>query len=460
MKKLFIGIILIGAVVGGVFVWLGSQQKVAQGEPKTAPLEKRTIVDRVSAHGKIAPKDLVTVGIDTPVAKIVEVYAGCEVNKPVRQNQALFRLDDTLALARLKEAESALAAAEASKLQAEAKRDTAQAAVNRAEVAHNAASEGLRRQREINVQEQGGIPKAKLAEAEDLVKIAHEGVANAKAAVKEAEAGILAADALILKAKAGVDVARKGVEAMTIIAPIAGTILERNSRVMAGQIVSAQMAPLFVIAPENLQWELYAQVGEYDINKIKMGMPVEFTVDAYSDDNTKFTGTVSRIADLPVNATSARATGDLPAGIAGPVFFTVTVDVDPEKDKPTGKRHPLRAGLSANVDFIVSVKTDVLVLPNAALNYQPENLPTEMQGHYQKPPEQSASVFIWVNGHEELCYVDKGASDGTYTEVKSLKPFRQELKVELSQVRVVIEGPPPIEKGGLFDFKKPIKLPG
>jgi HlyD family secretion protein len=464
VKKFLIGIILLGILAGAGVVWYSSQQHVIQHPPKTEKVSRIRIVEKVSSMGKIAPKDLVIVGIDVPAARIAEVFPKCEINNKVAKDQPLFRLDDTLAQARLKEAESTLSAAEAGKKQAEAKRDNALAALKRAQVQLDTAVKSQERAARINAENKGEpLAKAKLEEAEDLAKLAEQGVANANANVKEAEAGILAAEAVIFKAKAGVDVAKKGLEVMTISAPIAGTILERDKRVRAGQIVSAQMSPLFVISPENPQWELYVQVGEYDVHKITKGMRVQFTVDAYSEDHSvQFEGRVSNIADLPTTQTR---NSELPAGISGPVFFTITVDVTSEKptDRTTDQAHPLRAGLSANVDFtIVEItkeqmeKNNLVTVPNAALNYQPENLSAEEQKKIEERTSSKSRVsplFVWnaQEKKERLIFVRRLATDGSYTAVEPLDGE----KLEPNNTEVVTEAAPPPEKGGLFS--KPIK---
>jgi HlyD family secretion protein len=467
VKKLLFSIILLGAAVtAGGYVWYQNGRPAQQQPPKTEPVTKGKIVEKVSANGKIAPKDLVIVGIDVPAARIAEVYKGCEVNGKVEKDQELFRLDDTLAQARLKEAESALATAEASKKKAEAGRDTAVAAVNAAQVKLDAASRQVERTKKyIQTNNEPGA-KTRLEAEEDQMKIFQEGVANANAAVKEAEAGILAADSLILKAKAGVDVAKKGVEVMTILSPIKGQILEKDKRVRAGQVVSAQMPSLLVIAPEPQQWELYVQVGEYDVHKIRPGMTVEFTVDAYSDDHSvHFTGKVSNIADLPTNQPQAR-TGDLPAGISGPTFFLVTVDVDKLEEKPAGpmdkpgKPHPLRAGLSANVDFTIKEvghdkdeKYKVLTIPNAALTYQPENLSKDDQNEITERTNKEnnvGTIFVLTDGKEHKVFVRKLATDGSRTAVEPLKDQKLE-----AGMKVVTEPAPPPPTGGIFS--KPLK---
>ena len=72
-------------------------------------------------------------------------------------------------------------------------------------------------------------------------------------------------------------------------------------------------AALFIIAPNLDEWEIKAQISEQDIGKLQskmkeltleqiakgVGVPVRFSVEAYSAEKIKFTGKVLRIDPLP-----------------------------------------------------------------------------------------------------------------------------------------------------------------
>ena len=62
-----------------------------------------------------------------------------------------------------------------------------------------------------------------------------------------------------------------------------GTVISRN--VDVGQTVAAsfQTPTLFNIAQDLAQMQIDTSVDEADIGKIKVGQPVEFSVDAYPD---------------------------------------------------------------------------------------------------------------------------------------------------------------------------------
>ena len=98
---------------------------------------------------------------------------------------------------------------------------------------------------------------------------------------ESAKANVAVGVAAIRQNKACVDTARINLGYCTIRSPVAGTIVER--RVNIGQtVVAALNAPsLFLIARDLNKMQVWASVNEADIGGIRLGMPVQFTVDAH-----------------------------------------------------------------------------------------------------------------------------------------------------------------------------------
>lgn len=86
---------------------------------------------------------------------------------------------------------------------------------------------------------------------------------------------------------------RQNLEYATITSPIDGVVISRA--VEEGQTVAAgfETPTLFTIANDLTQMQVIADVDEADIGQVKEGQRVEFTVDAYPDDT--FTGTVEQV---------------------------------------------------------------------------------------------------------------------------------------------------------------------
>src|SRR5439155_12372317 len=118
-----------------------------------------------------------------------------------------------------------------------------------------------------------------------------------------------------------------------------------------GQTVVASLnAPsLFLIARDLKKMQIWASVNEADIGQIHPDQDVQFTVDAFPD--RIFRGKVSQIR------LNAQMTQNV-------VTYTVVVTVDNDD----GRLIPY---LTANLQFEVDRKKDVLVVPTAALRWQP-----------------------------------------------------------------------------------------
>lgn len=86
---------------------------------------------------------------------------------------------------------------------------------------------------------------------------------------------------------------RQNLEYATITSPIDGVVISRA--VEEGQTVAAgfETPTLFTIANDLTQMQVIADVDEADIGQVRDGQRVDFTVDAYPDDT--FTGTVEQV---------------------------------------------------------------------------------------------------------------------------------------------------------------------
>ncbi len=139
-----------------------------------------------------------------------------------------------------------------------------------------------------------------------------------------------------------------------ITSPIDGIVLDRN--VDVGQSVvegsSANASSLFTLAEDLSKMEIKAEVDELDIASIRDGQEVRFTVEA--NPNLSFSGKVREIRLVPETTDNV-------------VNYSVMIDAE-NKD---GKLLP---GMTAEVQFIKEKKTDVTLVPSAALRFQPTGL--------------------------------------------------------------------------------------
>jgi HlyD family secretion protein len=115
--------------------------------------------------------------------------------------------------------------------------------------------------------------------------------------------------------------------------------------------VSSLNAPsLFLIATDLRRMQIWASVNEADIGQIHKGQTVTFTVDAFPGE--VFRGEVNKIR---LNATMTQNV----------VTYTVEVNTDNSNSK-------LLPYQTANLQFEVSKQSNALLVPNAALRWQPQ----------------------------------------------------------------------------------------
>ncbi|MDR1626955.1 MAG: efflux RND transporter periplasmic adaptor subunit, partial [Spirochaetia bacterium] len=157
--------------------------------------------------------------------------------------------------------------------------------------------------------------------------------------------------AALVQAETQYEKARLNIDEYAIIlSPIDGIVLDR--KVEKGETVvanSGSVTQLFILAENLNTMEIKGEVDELDISSIRLGMDVRFTVEAYPERN--FTGQVSQIRKVPVETDNV-------------VNYTVIVTTK----NPEGILLP---GMTANMEFLVMEKKDVLVVPAAAFRFSP-----------------------------------------------------------------------------------------
>ncbi len=153
----------------------------------------------------------------------------------------------------------------------------------------------------------------------------------------------------IKSAQANLVRAERNLKFAVIRSPIDGTVIHRN--VEEGQTVASSLqAPvLFIIAEDLKNMEIHASVDESDIGLIKNGQIVHFEVPAYADQ--KFSGVVKQIRLQPQTVQNV-------------VNYTVVIQAANEDNL-------LLPGMTATLDFVVKDRQDVLLAPNTALNFKP-----------------------------------------------------------------------------------------
>ncbi len=393
MKKwIFLLVVVIGASGAGFWYWRNSGQP--QTVFRTAHVFRGPLRATISATGTLEPEEVVDVGAQ--VAGRIDSL-GQDPNNPkkminwgsaVEQGTVLAQIDPSLYKAQVQSGEADLIRAKADLLQKEAQVVKAAADWKRA---------------------QDLLPTKGISQEEfDAYKAAFE-VAKANVEVSKAQIGVVTGT---------LELAKTNLKYTTITSPVKGVIIDR--RVNVGQTVVASLsAPsMFLLAKDLSKMEVWATVNEADVGKISTGQPVLFTVDAYPGD--VFKGTVKAQGEYP-----ARLNATMNQNV---VTYTVVVSADntPQPGYPHGKLWPY---LTTNLSFIVSDKSDALLVPNAALRYDPSRklIHPDVRGEFAKlksrkrsatDPEPSQGFVWWVDdGYVKFIQVRTGATDGVNTEI-------------------------------------------
>jgi HlyD family secretion protein len=406
---------LLGALgYGGYYLWQNQPKGPAH---RLAEVKRGPVKANITATGTIEPEEVVDVGAQV-VGQILRFgYDTRDMDKdekyrrlvdyctPVKNGTELAIIDDSTYASDVDIARQDLAVAKAGVTQAESDLTAAQDVVKQAGSDLASANSKLTQtSREWERNKLLGPGKVVTQTDYDTAKNAYEtanaAVDSAKAAQDKAKVGVESAKANLLKAQktvdrgqAALDKAEKNLGYCTIKSPVDGVIVDR--RVNVGQtVVSTQNAPsLFLIARNLLRLQIWVQVNEADIGNIHVGQKTTFTVDARP--GKTFEGTVQQIR---LNATMTQNV----------VTYTVVVAADnvklPDREPvvvtlPNGNKTTIQDNewallpyLTANVQFLVAQKNDVLLVPNAALRYHPpaEAVAPEYRAEYEQGQRRKA----------------------------------------------------------------------
>lgn len=315
------GLIVAGVIAAVVILLLGrrSASTDAGQQLRTAEVIRGDLTVTVSATGTLQPTNQVDVGSE--VSGLIESVL-VDDNDHVRNGQVLARLDESRLSDAVVQARGALASAEARVLQASASVQESQA--------------NLARLRQVAELSGGKVPSAaELETAEATAARAVADRASAEATVEQSRASLSSAEVTLAKA--------------SIRSPIDGIVLTRQ--VEPGQTVAAsfQAPVLFTLAEDLEHMELQVDVDEADVGRVGEGQLATFSVDAYP--RREFPAEITRVS-------FGSQTVD------GVVSYKTILEVNNDDLS-------LRPGMTATAEITTVTRKGVLLVPNAALRFQP-----------------------------------------------------------------------------------------
>ena len=373
MKKFakYVTCALIAALVSGGGLWYTENRASgADVSYRTARVRRGSLRSTIQATGTLSAEETVDVGTQIS-GTIREIYV--DYNDKVKEGQLIAVMDS-----RTQQADVDMA--KANVLSAKADLAKANAKLLR-------ANRDLSRTRQL-------VKKDLIARSDLDADVADQ--ATAKADVLVAQAKVAQYEATLRKQEINLSYTK-------IYSPVDGVVVAKN--VEKGQTVAAsyQTPSIAEIARDLKQMQVEVNVDEADIGSVKVGQRAEFTVDAYTD--ATFTGSVTQVRISPKSSNSV-------------VSYTVIVKVNNDEEK-------LMPGMTANVSLIVTEKNDILLVPNAALRFNP-NVNTSVQA--QMGPRrrggnvaavETPGVYVMMNKNPVKIEVEKGITDGTRTEILS-----------------------------------------
>jgi HlyD family secretion protein len=331
-------LVLVAVLLAAGTQWYQRRKSTTESTIKTAPVTRGEVVQTIGATGTLQPEEVINVGAQVAgrITEFGKDTAGKTVDygSEVAQGTVLALIDPDVYQSDVDSAQAQLG--------------SAMAGVDRA-IADAAQFEAKYKQAERD-----WARAQKLGSTDALAQVDYDNYQSAyesaKANVAVSKASIEQAKRAVAQAQASVDRAQRNLAFCTITAPVKGVVIDR--RVNIGQTVVASLnAPsLFLLAKDLHRMQVWVAVNEADIGSIRTGQPVTFTVDAFP--GRTFKGEVGKVR---LNASMTQN--------------VVTYTVEVTTDNASGTLLPY---LTANVQFEVSRREDVLTVPNAALRWTPQ----------------------------------------------------------------------------------------
>ncbi len=388
------GVLVVFAVAGNKMGWFGQGDTV---EVATEKVEKRTIVETVSASGKVQSETEVKLSSEVS-GEIVELHV--KEGDAVKKGQLLCRVRPDIlqsgydrAVASLNSQRATLASSQQQLRQAEASfRNTESKFKRNSELYKN---------------------KVISAAEFDAIRAEYEG---AKANLESLRQGVIGSQFGVEQSSAIVKEAADNLARTTIYAPADGIISKLSVELGERVVGTAQMAGTEIMRISNLKaMEVSVDVNESDINRVSVGDDADIEVDAFQ--GKTFKGVVTEIAS------SASVVGTSADQVPN---FIVKVRI---LDTPNESYSIFRPGLSATVDINTEKISGITVPIQSVTTREEEKKETakaENSGpdNGEKKEEKEAEpvkeyVFVYSNGKVKQVQVRTGIQDDTHILVTS-----------------------------------------
>jgi HlyD family secretion protein len=413
-KKIAIiaGIVLLVILI--IVVILVKNQRNEGIKVTAEKVAKRSIIQTVSANGKIQPEKDIKISpyISGEVVELM-VKEGAQV----KAGDLLAKIDPEIYVSAYDQSTAALNSQKANEANARARLAQTKAQFENAKQVFD---------RQQKLFKQNVISQADFDQAKSAYEVA-------KAQVEASEQDINASEFQVKSSEAGLKRAKEDLTRTAIFAPNDGTVskltVEKGERVTGASQFSSG-TEIMTIANLN-EMEAQVEVNENDIVRVKLGDTALIEADAYL--NRKFKGIVTEIA------TSANSTG---TSVDQVTNFNVKIHLLKESykdlmDAARPEYSPFRPGMTTTVEIQTETAGDALSIPIQAVTtrvakdsldkYNSKNVKEkgdgddkmEVVGSMKKTGEIQECVFVLENGTAKKVNVKSGIQDNTYIQILS-----------------------------------------
>jgi HlyD family secretion protein len=335
-----LGVLIVLLVVAKAFS--GSSNEGVKVTAEKA--QKRTIIETVTASGKVYPEVEVKISPDIS-GEITELDV--QEGDSVKKGQVLAKIYADIYSSQRDEAAARVAQSQATVANSQAALEALKVQLNQDKISY---------ERNKDLYDQKVISKSELEQYETKYRSSQAQYNAALQNIKSLQAGTQSS-------RTSLEEANKNLGRTTLVAPMSGVIsslsVKKGERV-AGNSFNVGTEMMRVADMSSM--EVRVDVGENDIVKVSIGDSADVEVEAYN--KRKFKGTVTQIASSTKTgvATSANDVTN----------YEVHIRVDPASyqdliDPSHPKKFPFRPGMNASADIKTKRTDNVISVPIAAV---------------------------------------------------------------------------------------------
>jgi HlyD family secretion protein len=392
-----VALLVLVVIIGKSAGWIGVEEGM---KVSTAKTEIRTIVETVSANGKIQPEVEVKMSSDVS-GEIRELYV--KEGDSVTAGKLLARIDPELYQSALDRTEASLNNSKANLANSKARQLQTEAKFTEVEAQYNRNTR---------------LYKEKLISDAEM-ETARSTYTTAKAEVEASRQNVIASQYTVQSLEAGLREARKNLSRTEIFAPVSGTIsklgVERGERVVG----TSQMAGTEMMRIANLNdMEVSVDVNENDIVKVTVSDTALVEVDAYT--GRKFKGIVTEVANSAT--TSLTTTADQVTNFVVKIRILRSSYAD-LLNGPGKVKTVFRPGMSASVEIQTEHAAGVVAVPIEAVTIRSKaELDTAAKASAKvtrAAGDEKEVVFIAHDDKVQLREVKTGIQDDKYIRILS-----------------------------------------